>query len=221
MSTDFLRYIFPFGFQMRERSCQFNGGREDMEDGSVCYCWTFAATLSFALWFHHSTAAECEIGCSIAHVERRQAADAGEAEFQSASPCEQRAASRLWPLMSPGRAITSCAHWQQKRYYISHNAICLFASDTCCSCGGKPMIKPRAVTLKDKATDSPDHKVSAAFHISWEYSSKTWKLFLFAVVLKNEKYNSTSAFRHRKASTNVFPPFMCFYKCNKWINISK
>ena len=68
----------------------------------------------FAVWFHHSTPAECEIGCSTALWTGAKPGDAGGREFQSASPCEQRAASRLRPLMPPGRAVTSCARWHKK-----------------------------------------------------------------------------------------------------------
>lgn len=116
-----------------------------------CYFWTYAATLSFCCLVSSLHASRVWNRLQYCTVDRRQAGNAGGTEFQSVSPCEQRAASRLWPLMPPGRAITSCARWQRERHYISQDAICLFASDTCCSRGRGSMMKPRAVTLKNKA----------------------------------------------------------------------
>lgn len=92
-------------------------------------------------------------------VDRRQAGDAGRTEFQSASSCEQKAASRLRPLMPPGRAIET-----KKGPYISHGAICLFASDTCCSSGSGPVIPLRAVTLENKVNDLIGHIIFGSVH---------------------------------------------------------
>lgn len=127
-----------------------------MENGSACYFRIFAATLSFCCRVSSLHTSRVWNRLQYCTVDRRQAGDAGGTEFQSASSCEQRAASRLWPLMPPGRAIASCAH-QQKGHYVSQDAICLFVSDTCCSRGRGPMIKVRAVTLKNKANDLIDH----------------------------------------------------------------
>ncbi len=121
-----------------------------MEDDSECYFWTFAAALSFCCLVSSLHASRVWNRLQYCTVDRRQAGDAGGAEFQSASPCEQRAASELWPLMPPGTAITCCAGWQT-RHYISQDAICLFASDTCCSWETQLMIKLKLVTLRNKA----------------------------------------------------------------------
>lgn len=103
---------------------------EDTEDDSESYFWTFAATLSF-----------CSLASSLPGSRVWNEASStfalwtdAKLEFQSASPWEQRPATRLWPLMLPGKAITSCVPWHRKRgHYISHDAFCLFLSDTCCS----------------------------------------------------------------------------------------
>lgn len=87
----------------------------------------------------------------VAVLHRGPAPKPGGAEFQSAPSCEQRAASRLRPLMPPGR---TCAGWQERGHYVSQDAICQFVCDTCCyPKEARPVIKLRAVTLKYKADD--------------------------------------------------------------------
>lgn len=113
MSKEFWRYFFPFHFQMKVFFLPVRGG---WYGGWLCmqlldfYCHPEFCSLVSSL--HASRVWNRLQYCT---VERRQTGDAGKAEFQSASPCEQRVASRLWPLMPPGRAITSCAHWQQQK----------------------------------------------------------------------------------------------------------
>lgn len=87
----------------------------------------------------------------VAVLHRGPAPKPGGAEFQSAPSCEQRAASRLRPLMPPGR---TCSGWQERGHYVSQDAICQFVCDTCCyPKEARPVIKLRAVTLKYKADD--------------------------------------------------------------------
>lgn len=110
----------------------------------------------FAVWFHHSTPAECEIGCSIALWTGAKPGDAGGREFQSASPCEQRAASRLRPLMPPGRAVTSCARWHKKSTTFPRMpSVCLHPTPAGSwrGMGGRLSIEQRAVTLTNTANE--------------------------------------------------------------------
>ncbi len=156
---------------------------EDMDDGAACYFWTYAATLSFCCLVSslHTSRVWNRLQCCT--VDRHQAGDARGKEFQSVSLCEQRAASRLWPLMPPGRAITSCARWLE-RHYISHDAICLFASDTCCSWGRGPMIKLRAVTLKNKANDLIDKLLGIFAHVEIDLKNDKWATLHCAVKIQ-------------------------------------
>lgn len=95
---------------------------EDMEDDSASYFWTFAATLSFCslVLTLSGSGVWNTVGSSITLQ-----TDA-KLEFQSASPCEQRPATCLWPLTLPGRAITSCARWQRRgTTFTMMRSVCL------------------------------------------------------------------------------------------------
>lgn len=114
--------FFPFQFQVKGFSSQSEG--DDKEDDSACSFWTFAATPSFFSLV--SSLLSSRVWNRLQHraVDRSQGGHAGGTEFQSASPCEQRPVSRLWPLMPPDTAILKKE--EEKKHYMSHNAICLF-----------------------------------------------------------------------------------------------